>query len=433
MKSDVGVYKFGGASVRDAEAVRNVASIVKAANGPLVIVVSAMDKMTNALEKLTNAYFEESDEVLAAYNEVKTFHWNLATELFEPGHDVFARMNDLFVEIDWIIEESPEDSYDYIYDQIVSIGEFLSTRIVSAFLDSEGVGNTWLDVRDVLKTDNAHREARVEWKLTSDLIPKLVRRHLEKTRVIVTQGFIGCTSENFTSTLGREGSDFSAAIFAHCLDAKSLTIWKDVEGVLTADPKAFDDVTKIDRLTYLEAIEMTYYGAKVLHPKTIKPLQNKSIPLYVRSFEHPEKNGTWIGTDLDGIIPPVVVLEENQCLIHISTRDFSFVAEHHLSQVFAHLASQRIKVNLMRNTAISFSVCCTFHQRKIEALSKLLEASFDVIVDTDLMLLTVRHANDAVLKSLLGDKTVIMEERFRETVQCVVRVAKAPRLRGIGL
>jgi aspartate kinase len=430
MKPDISIYKFGGASVHDAEAVRRVGEIVKNhGDDPLLIVVSAMGKMTAALEEVTTKYVNGDDDLQDKYAVVKAFHWSIASELFEGGHSIFGSINDLFVEIDWVLEEPPEDAYDYLYDQIVSVGELISTQIVSAYLSQIDVKNIWIDARDLIKTDNAHREARVDWDQTDHLIKERVLPILSSGQIVVTQGFIGCTSENFTSTLGKEGSDYSAAIFANILDATQLTIWKDVTGVYSGDPKMFENVSKLDRLSYREAIEMTYYGAKVIHPKTIKPLQNKSIPLFVRSFAEPEKDGTWIGTDLDSVLPPIIVFAENQALIHISTRDYSFVGEHHLSRLFACFATHRIKVNMMRNTAISFSVCCTRNERKIAALLADLDQEFNVVVDRDLQLLTVRHSNDATLAQLLKGKTVVFEERFKDTVQCVLKKASIPRLK----
>lgn len=427
MDKQISIYKFGGASVQSADAVRNIAKIIAGADiRPDVIIVSAMGKMTNAFEKLTQAYLEGSDQVMDLFAQIKKFHWDIATELFEGDDLVFTQLNDLFVEVEWVLEEEPQDPYDYTYDQIVSIGEFLSSTMVSAYLNRAGVENRWFDVRDVLKTDNAHREARVDWEWTQKLMTQHVLKLIQAGEVLVTQGFVGCTSENFYSTLGREGSDYTAAIFAYCLDADSVTIWKDVPGVLSADPKQFEQVSGIDRMTYREAIEMTYYGAKVIHPKTIKPLQNKSIPLYVRSFAIPEARGTQIGTDIEAVLPPVIVLDENQSLIHISTRDFSFVAEHHLSELFGYFARHRLKVNLMRNTAISFSVCCTSDKRKIAALIEDLSDNFKVVVDNDLQLLTVRHADGHAIQPLLKGKTVVMEERFKDTIQCVLRETAVP-------
>ena len=430
MKSRTCIYKFGGASVLNADAVRRVGEIIKNRHDTqLLIVVSAMGKMTQALEDVTSAYIVQSQDLQTKYALVKEYHWKIASDLFGEGHPIFGRINDLFVEIDWILEEVPEDPYDYLYDQIVSVGELISTHIVSAWLSEIEVSNTWIDVRDVLKTDNAHREARIDWDRTEELVSEHVTPILQNNQIVVTQGFLGSTSENFTSTLGKEGSDYSAAVFANMLNAEKVVIWKDVMGVFSGDPKVFDNVSKLDRLSYREAIEMTYYGAKVIHPKTIKPLQNKSIPLYVRSFEDPKNEGTWIGTDLDSVLPPIIVMADNQALIHISAKDYSFVGEDHLSKLFGYFAKHRIKINMMRNTAISFSVCSKRNDRKIEELRKDIESDFNVVVDLNLQLLTVRHFNPATLEYLLDGKTVVFEERFKDTVQCVLRSSPMPSMK----
>lgn len=422
MFTDIRVFKFGGASVKDPDAVRNVASVIAERQGsPLVIVVSAMGKMTNALEDLSNAFYHKSGDVRQHFDAIRDVHWDQATQLLPEGHPVFGELNDLFVEVEWVLEDEPPAEYNYMYDQIVSIGELLSSRILSAFLKESGIRHKWLDARDVIKTDNTFREARINWPATQKGVDAVVKPALEEYNCIVTQGFIGCTSENFTSTLGREGSDYSAAILAFCLDAAEMTIWKDVPGVLTADPRKFINVELIERMTYREAVEMTYYGAKVIHPKTIKPLQNKNIPLYVKSFDEPENDGTWIGTDLDSILPPVVVMEENQALIHIATRDFSFVAEHHLSMIFELFAKERLKINLMRNTAISFTVCCQYDAAKFKRFTEAVQGNFSVVVDRHLALFTIRHSTQSTIDFILKDKIVLLEERFKNTVQYVVK------------
>lgn len=424
MRSDIRIFKFGGASVRDADAVRNVARIVtQRQDKPLVIVISAMGKMTNALEGLATAYYNRESNVAGMFQAIRQFHWDIARQLFPADHAVFEDLNDLFVEVEWVLEEDPPDDYNYMYDQIVPFGELLSSCMVSAFLVDSGIDVHLVDARDIIKTDNSYREARINWQATEQGIRNIIPEHLEQHRAVITQGFIGCTSENFTSTLGREGSDYSAAILAFCLDALDMTIWKDVPGVLTADPKHFENVELIDRMTYKEAVEMTYYGATVIHPKTIKPLQNKSIPLYVKSFDDPAGPGTWIGTDLESVLPPIIVLAEGQALIHISVKDYSFVAEHHLSMIFQLFARERIKINLMRNTAISFTVCCRYDMTKIQRFREAVEDKFTVVVDKGLSLFTIRHANQKTIDFILAGKVVVLEEKFQETVQYVTRDA----------
>jgi aspartate kinase len=421
MNAETVVFKFGGASVRDAAAVRNVGRILAQFRAPrTVVVISAMGKTTNALESLATACFNKQPDAQAQLLAIREYHWKIAAELFPEGHDVYTQLHDLCVEIEWLLSDPKHTEFDFLYDQIVSFGELLSTRIVAAYLADQGEPCVWLDVRDVLKTDNSWREARVDWPVTRAAVTQIVVPLLNDGKYVLTQGFIGCTSENFSTTLGREGSDFTAAIFANCLDAGSMTVWKDVPGVLTADPARFDHTSLISRMSYREAIEMTYYGATVIHPKTIQPLQNKNIPLYVRSFQKAEDPGTHIGTEMDTVIPPVIVYADGQALIRIATRDFSFMAEHHLSNVFTLLARHRIKVNMMRNTAISFIVVCRQDDSRIEGLLRDLEEGFNAYVDKGLSLLTIRHCNQDTIDVLTEGKTIVMEERFGNTAQFVL-------------
>ncbi len=415
------VFKFGGASVKDADGIKNVVRILEQyADEHTVVVISAMGKTTNALEQVVDAYFDPKKNAQEPLTAIRNQHFELLKQLFDPSDEVFASINDSFVEIDWILEDEPQEQYDYIYDQIVSIGEMVSTKIVAAFLNKSGIPAQWLDARDVIHTNNTHREAKVDWYTTEKTMNEIVPDQAKKG-LVITQGFIGSTSENFTTTLGREGSDYSAAIFAYCLNAKSMSIWKDVPGVLTADPRLFKHVTKIDRLSYREAIEMTYYGAKVIHPKTIKPLQNKNITLYVKSFIEPEGSGTIISANLESQYPPVIVVEKNQVLLHISTRNFSFVAEDNLSAIFLAFAKHRIKVNMMQNSAISFSVCVDNKIRRIKGLLEDLTKDFKVLKDENLELITIRHYKHEVIERLKKGKMVILEERIRNNAQMVVK------------
>ncbi len=417
------IFKFGGASVKDAAAVRNVAAILANYNSePIVVVVSAMGKITNALEEVVNAYMRNEGDAHEKLGLVKNAHYQILRDLFgTENHEVYHSLNDRFVEIEWILEETPEETYDYIYDQIVSIGEFLSTQIVSAYLNEIGIKNTWLDVRDVIRTDNTYRDGNVDWSDTETRIRRTLPELLTKG-LVVTQGFIGGTSENFTTTLGREGSDYTAAIFSYCLHAETMTVWKDVPGILTADPRLFNNVSKIDRLSYREAIEMTYYGAQVIHPKTIKPLQNKNIPLHVRSFLQPEAVGTIIDdTATTTDYPPMIVVKANQVLLHIATRDFSFVAEEHLSAIFALLATHRLSANMMLNTAISFSVCVNNIPERLAALQNELNSRFNIKLESDLELITIRHYNQSTLHSVQIGKTTLLQETLSNTAQLVVK------------
>ena len=424
MRQEIKVFKFGGASLRDAAAIRNVAGILrKFAGQKLVIVVSAMGKTTNALEEVANSYWQGDPQ--AAKEKLSAIHAS-ATEIMDElfatvPEELTASVNDLFVSVEWALEEAPNPEYDYDYDQIVSLGELVSSRIVAAYLDLSGLPTHWVDARDIIQTDNTYREGWVKWPETITRAEQQLPPLLAEKDFVLTQGFIGNTSENYTTTLGREGSDYSAAIFSYCLDAESMSIWKDVPGVLTADPRLFENVTKIDRLSYKEAIEMTYYGAKVIHPKTIKPLQNKSIPLYVRSFIEPDAPGTLVTDDAGEAYPPMVAVEKDQALINISTRDFSFVAEHHIKELFEHITTTRLQVNMMQNTAISFNVVVNDIDDRVERFCALVNDTFKTTIDRDLELITVRHYTNEVVESLRRGKVNLLEGRLPLTLQMVVK------------
>lgn len=416
------VFKFGGASVKDSEGFSNVGQILqKYSDEKIVVVVSAMGKTTNALEEVVKSFYAQDGQTEALLLKIKSSHVALIQELFPVSQAVLDDINDAFVEIEWVLEEVPHEDYDYTYDQIVSMGELLSSKILIHYLQYLKISSKWLDVRDVILTDNTYRDARIQWDTTQSNAKHKIIPMLETANHIVTQGFIGTTSENFTTTLGREGSDYTAAILSYCLDADSMHIWKDVPGVLTGDPRIFDEVIKMPRISYNEAIEMTYYGAKVIHPKTIKPLQNKQIPLFVRPFLDPSSEGTVISDEKEMSYPPVIVIEHDQTLLHISTNDFSFVAEHHLSMIFALLAKHRLKVNMMRNTAISFSVCVNNIPDRIKKFEKELGTEFKMIQDNDLELVTIRHYNEDILKDMKKNKLILFEEKLQDTVQMVVR------------
>lgn len=416
------VFKFGGASVKDKTGFENVANIIRRfQHENPVVVISALGKTTNALEDIVKSWYTGKGNTRDLLQKLQKQHEDIASSLIPDAGDILTEINDTLVEIDWIIEDRPEESFDYYYDQIVSIGEILSTKIMAAYLSSIGLPAAWVDARDCIHTDNTYRDARILWDHTQKKTVQKMMPLIEQGKIIITQGFIGSSSENFTTTLGREGSDYTAAILSYCLDAKSMHIWKDVPGVLTADPRLFEDVLKLPRLSYKEAIEMTYYGAKVIHPKTIKPLQNKNIPLYVRPFVDPESEGTLISDVMELSYPPVIVIEPNQCLLHISSNDFSFVAEHHLSSIFALLDKHRIKVNMMRNTAISFSICTNYFPDKIKLFETELGSDFRCVTDEDLELITIRHYNDETLQAMKHNRLVLMEERLHKTIQMVVK------------
>lgn len=415
------IFKFGGASVKDAAGVRRVTEIIRLnISKLLVVVVSAMGKSTNALEEIWDAaILNENAHANALVDKIIKSHLEIIHALGVESSEIIQKIGYIQEELYAHITESNENP-DALYDSIVSCGERLSTLILGHFLESESIKVINLDARKIILTNGQHREAKVDWDNTAEVITKRVEEH-SNYQVILTQGFISGSKDGKTTTLGREGSDFTAAILAYCLDAKSLTIWKDVPGILTGDPRLFDNVTKIDRLSYLEAIEMTYYGAKVIHPKTIKPLQNKQIPLHVRSFMNPEAEGTIISGILDLNYPPVVVIESKQCLLHITSKDFSFIAEDHLSELFALLNTCRVKVNMMRNTAISFTICVNDKRERINEFIRSAEMEFNVVKDIGLELITIRHKTPEILRQMKKSKIVLFEESLANTTQMVVK------------
>lgn len=412
------VFKFGGASVKDANAVKNVGTILQRFPGEhIIVVISAMGKTTNALERLTDAFFYKKEDASTVLNEIKKYHFDIVDQLFDnKNHKIYNELNNTFVELEWAIEDEPTHSYNHEYDQIVSMGEIISTKIVSAYLNHKNIHNKWLDARGIIQTDNTYREGRVDWDLTQQLGAGLTNEN----GVVITQGFIGGTSENFTTTLGREGSDYTAAILAYITNAESVTIWKDVPGVLNADPKWFDETKKLEQISYQDAIELAYYGATVIHPKTIKPLQNKKIPLYVKSFISPDEKGTVIN-DVQSPLPiPCFIFKVNQVLISISPKDFSFIIEENLSEIFNLFAEKQIKVNVMQNSAISFSVSIDQDERKLPDLIRTLQKDYRVLYNTGLELITIRYYDQATIDRVTIDKKVLLEVKSRYTVQLVV-------------
>ena len=416
------VFKFGGASVKDADGIKNITNIIqKYPTTNLLIVISAMGKITNKLEELTWAYINGEENTLDIFEEVKAFHFNILNELFEDHlNPVFDDVANTFVEIEWLLEEEASDSPAYLYDQIVSIGELVSTKIVAAYLNLRGIFSIWTDARNYIKTDNNYREANVIWDKTEQEVQKHLPSFLDKG-IVVTQGFIGATSENFTSTLGRDGSDYSAAIFCACLNAESMTIWKDVPGVLNADPKWFDETEKIEELSYHDAIELTYYGANVIHPKTIKPIQNKGITLYVKSFINPTASGTAITNTKTPLPVASFIFKVNQVLISIFPKDFSFIIEENLSQIFNILHKNKVKVNTMLNSAISFSVSVDHDEEKIKQLITDLNETFKVKYNEGLELVTIRYYNQQTIDRVTVNKDVLLEVKSRHTCQIVMK------------
>jgi aspartate kinase len=416
------VYKFGGASVRNADAVRNVERILKEyGTQPLVIVISAMGKTTNGLEDVLNLYWNNGP-YLQKIREIQDYHFEIMNGLFpNKSDDIFTDIGDIFMGLELFFEKPLARKYDFLYDQVISYGEIISTKIVSAYLNDAGYANKWIDARHFVITDDLWREARIEWGSTRSLISRRIPQIASQTPVI-TQGFIGSTHDNFTTTLGREGSDFTASIFASALDAEEVVIWKDVPGILNADPKRFSDTVLFEKLSYQEAIEMTYYGAAVLHPKTIKPIQNKNIPLNVRSFVNPEAPGTIIRAD----IPPqkdvaIIILKDKQRLLSLSTKDFSFIAEENISIIFENVVKYGINVNLMHNTAISFLICVDEMEEKLEGFIQALENEFNIESTKSLKLLTVKNYREELISNLLREETMVWEQKSAETAQFVLR------------
>ena len=416
------VFKFGGFAVSDAESVKNLVKIVGTySSDHILIIVSAMGKTTDALEKLCKSYVEGNDDAQEILITIKQFHENIMVNLFESkDHPVFDEIANTFVEIEWMLEDEPHPDYDFNYDQIVSIGEFLSSRIVAAYLNENKIDTKWMDVRDFIHTDNTYREGIIDMDKTRSSMPLL--KNFLKKQTIVTQGFIGGTSENFSTTLGREGSDYSAAIFASCLNAESLTVWKDVPGIMNADPRLFSYAEKYEELPYSEALEMAYYGATVIHPKTIKPLQNAGIPLFVRPFLFPEEKGTRIdsnaklNTDISAII-----VKQNQMLLSISSKDFSFIDEHILISLLQCISETHIKLNMMQRSALSLSVCFNQDEAKFGKLYIILKDKFKCKYNEDLDLITVRHFKRDKLDTIIAGRTIMMEQFSRNTAQIILQ------------
>lgn len=419
------VFKFGGASVKDAESVKNVVEVLKLfPQQKLCVVISAMGKTTNALERLANAFFYKTENAEAVLEEIKQFHINICDGLFSnKQHAIYTDLENTFVELYWAIEDEPTHGFDFEYDQIVSMGEVISTKIVSAYLNEVGVNNKWVDARGIVQTDNTYREGKVDFDLTESLVNKDLLPLFNQYPIVITQGFIGGTSENFTTTLGREGSDYTASILAYCLNAQNVTIWKDVPGVLNADPKWFSNTKKIEELSYHDAIELTYYGATVIHPKTIKPLQNKNIPLYVKSFLNPKETGTVVRDGDKRLNIPSYIFKVNQVLISIQPKDFSFIAEDNLSDIFEVFSKHGVKINLMQLSAISFSVCCNDDKDKIQSLVNDLQQQFKVLYNSGLELMTVRYHTQETIDYLTQKKVILLEQRSRYTVQMVMKDA----------
>jgi aspartate kinase len=419
------VFKFGGASLESVERIQQVATIVQSfPDQQILIVISAMGKTTNELEKVAQNFYLRKREIAAQLlHNIEAQHLEVADKLLGTRENpVFEQLQQIFTEAEWTLGEKPGRAFDYYYDQLVSLGELLSTAIVSAYFNLAGVRNTWLDVRDIFRTDDTFRDANIDWVVTGQQVNDKVLPLFKNANIIVTQGFIGSTDQNESVTLGREGSDYSAAVFANLLNAESQTIWKDVEGLKNADPKLFPNTINIPEITYSEVIEMAYYGAQVIHPKTIKPLQNKQIPLYVKSFLNKDLPGTVIKEETDTKqLPPIIVVKKNQVLLTITSRDFDFITEDRISDVYERFHKLKIKINLMQNAAISFSCCIDNSPEKIEQLMKELHDDFKISYNEGLELLTVRYNQDGLLDELSKDRAVLLEQRSLITIQRLLK------------
>ncbi len=414
------IFKFGGASVKDAAGIKNVYDVLqKAGHDDVLLVVSAMGKTTNALEVVVKDYFEKSASLQSSIQDVKKYHNQILLDLFEDDkNSVFKAVSDLFGELEHFLSHNKSPNYNFVYDQIVSFGELLSTTILCHYMNFRDLKATWLDVRNYIKTDATYRDAEVDWEQTQKNISKIAKKKV----LHITQGFLGSDDNGFTTTLGREGSDYTAAIFAYCLNAQSVTIWKDVPGVMNADPRYFENAILLNQISYREAIELAFFGASVIHPKTLQPLQKKEIPLYVKSFVEPLLPGTSVskGADLEPYLPCFIV-KKNQLLMSLSSIDFSFIMEENISEIFALLHEYKIKVNLIQNSAISFSVCIEDKFGNFQSLKNILSKKFKVAYNENVSLYTIRHFNDQAAQIVAENKIVLLKQISRETMQIVTK------------
>jgi aspartate kinase len=414
------VFKFGGASVKDANGVKNLVNVLnKTGYKNTLVVVSAMGKTTNALEIVINNYFNNKSELQSSLQEVKKFHNAILLDLFEnEQHEAFKKVNKFFNELTAFLDRNKSPDYNFVYDQVIGFGELVSTTIISEYLNEVGLKNNWLDVRDYIKTDNYYRSANVNWDITQEQISK----QFKKSILNITQGFLGSDSNNFTTTLGREGSDYTAAIFAYCLNAESVTIWKDVPGILNADPRYFENAQLLHKISYREAIELAFYGASVIHPKTLQPLQRKEISLHVKSFLNPENKGTTVCKEI-GLDPdiPCFIVKKNQVLISLSSLDFSYIVEDNISEIFKLLHLYKMKVDVIQNSAISFSVCVDNMYQNLDQLLQHLKAKFKVTCNENVSLYTIRHYNEAAITQLEKGKKVLLKQLTQETMQIVTK------------
>jgi aspartate kinase len=414
------IFKFGGASVKDAEGVKNIYNLLQTVGyQEVLIVVSAMGKMTNALEIVVKNYVEQAKELAENLQEIKKYHNQIIIDLFEDeNNSVFTEINNTFQELESFLQQNKSPNYNFIYDQVVSFGELISTKIISSYFNYRGLTNQWLDVRNYIKTDSNYRDAQVLW---DDTFKNIQRGGTQKT-LYITQGFLGSDEHNFTTTLGREGSDYTAAIFGYCLNAESVTIWKDVPGVLNADPRYFENAILLQQISYKEAIELAFYGASVIHPKTLQPLQRKEIPLFVKSFLNPSQAGTKVFKGAD-LVPQTscFIVKKNQLLVSVSSLDFSFIMEENISEIFALLHKYKLKVHLIQNSAISFSVCLDDKFNNFQTLIKQLKKKYDVSYNENVSLYTIRHYTTEAQEMVEKNKTVLIKQNSRGTMQIVTK------------
>lgn len=417
------VFKFGGASVSNIERIYKVNDILKGyTNEKILVVISAMGKTTNALEKVAEAFYAgNGEQALSLFGVIKDQHLSVANQLLvKTYNETYSRLLDIFTEAEWLLHDKPVRDYDYYYDQIVCTGELMSTCIMSACFSENGITNQWVDVRDIFRTDSTFRDAVIDWELTGERVKNIIQPLFDRYNIIVTQGFIGATAENESTTLGREGSDYTAAVFANMLNGSGLTIWKDVEGVMNADPKLFPQAQYIRELNYEEVIEMAYYGAQVIHPKTIKPLQNKNIPLFVKCFLNKDLPGTSIRSQVVSGLPPIIVFKHQQALVHFHTQDFSFAGEKPLARLYDLLAELHIQANLLQTGAVRIDICIDDKADKIEKLALSASELFDVQVEKNLSLLTIRHYREDLLNELSAGKRIRLRQQSPDTVQLVM-------------
>ena len=411
------VFKFGGASIKDISSIKNILKIISTYNEDrLVIVVSAMGKTTNALELVVHNYFNNKENLQASISEVYNFHSEIINNLFEKSHPIFSDISKSFEKLNSFIKANKSPSYSFVYDQIVSIGELLSSRIIHHFLLNNNINCSFIDARNCIKTNSKYRGAKVEWNITN----KKIKDCISDTKISVTQGFIGSDKNNFTVTLGREGSDYSAAIFAYVLNAESLSIWKDVPGLLNADPKFFKNTKLLNQISYSETIELAFYGASIIHPKTLQPLQKKEIPLLVKSFKNPQSKGTIIskGIDIEPLVP-CYIFKQNLILLKLSSLDFSFMVEDNISDIFKELHKFKMKVDVIQNSAISFSVCFFDKYNKIKELIKNLEGKYKIDLHKNVSLFTIRHFDEKSIKKISNNRKLLLEQRTEKTVRLI--------------